>query len=516
MWETEEERIYRKVKQYMEMYRMIEPGDVVAAGVSGGADSVCLLDMLYRLSKEFTFRLLVVHVNHGVRRQAERDAAYVEELCSKRGIPYYLKKVDMSVYAKENGLSPEEAGRELRYLAFEEVLEEVLTDMENEDVCVGTRIEKKMNYGKIAVAHNENDQAETMLFHLFRGSGVKGLTGIRPVRKQVIRPLLCLERTQIETYLKERELSYCIDYTNEEDTYTRNKIRHHILPYAVGEINENAVANMVHTASILEETEQYIERQLCPAIERCVKKRDAKIVLQVSALQEEDPYIIKCLLLHCLDEVTEHGKNVTRKHLKALIELLDKGGSKELFLADGIKAYKEYDRLFLCREAGFSVKSEEKFTGSKNLNKERKEKFKEISVEIPGSIEVPELGVFDFRLISADTFFNVIRENKQLIPEKRYTKWLDYDKITTALLLRTRHVGDYLTIDAALRKKTIKEYMIQEKIPRMQRERMYLLADGMHILWVPGYRISQYYKVREDTKRILQVQLRGGESWLNE
>ena len=516
---TEEERIYRKVKQYIERYHMIEPGDVVVTGVSGGADSICLLDMLYRLSKELTFRVLVVHVNHGVRKQADRDAAYVEELCRKRGILYYLKKVNMSAYAKDNGLSPEEAGRELRYLAFEEVLKEVVIDVENRDVYAGTCMENNMDYGKIAVAHNENDQAETMLFHLFRGSGIRGLSGMRPVRGQVIRPLLCLRRAQIETYLKERGLSYCTDSTNEEDIYTRNKIRHHILPYAEDEINANAVANMAHTASILEETEQYIERQVCLVIERCVNKQDARIVLQVSALQKEDPYIIKALLLHCLEEVTERGRNITRKHLKALMELLDKGGSKELSLAEGIKAYKEYDRLCLYREAGSFEKSGEKSVSVMSQNEERKEEFKEISVEIPGFIEVPELGIFDFSLISVDTFFNVIGKgykNKQIIPEKRYTKWFDYDKITTALLLRTRHAGDYLTIDAALGKKTIKEYMIQEKIPKMQRERMYLLADGGHILWVPGYRISQYYKVKEDTRRILQVQLRGGESWLNE
>ena len=120
---------------------------------------------------------------------------------------------------------------------------------------------------------------------------------------------------------------------------------------------------------------------------------------------------------------------------------------------------------------------------------------------------IPELGVLEFEYLEKEDFFY---KKGQIIPEKTYTKWFDYDKITTVLLLRTRKTGDYLTIDKSLRKKTVKEYMINEKIPKMQRERIYLLADGPHILWIPGYRISQYYKVDESTKRILQVRLRGG------
>lgn len=519
MRETEEERIYRKVKRYIEEHHMIVSGDTVAAGISGGADSVCLLDMLYRLSQELDFRLLVIHVHHGVRNQADRDAAYVEKLCREREIPYYLKRVNMNAYAKAGGLSPEEAGRELRYLAFEEVLEETGADVKTKDTLMG------VDAGKIAVAHNSNDRAETMLFHLFRGSGVKGLTGIHPTRGRIVRPLLCLERTQIEDYLKARKLSYCIDSTNEEDTYTRNRIRHHILSYAVKEINENAVAHMTHTASVLDETEQYIERQIRFASERCVEKPDdsalalsnnrgkKQIVLKLKELKKEDPYITRRLLLYCMEEVAEHGKNVTSKHLEALEALLNKGGSRELFLSDGVKAYKEYDRIFLYRETNcYGNREKEDHTANADIDAGNAV-CKEIPVEIPGSICVPGVGILDFSLIPRDAF---IYKNIQIIPEKRYTKWFDYDKITTILLLRTRRTGDYLTIDEAFRKKTIKEYMIQEKIPKMQRERMYILADGAHILWVPGYRISRYYKVGENTECILQVQLRGGESCLNE
>ena len=143
------EEVYRKVKAYIEKHRMISGGDVIVAGVSGGADSVCMLSVLRKLAEEIPFRLFVVHVHHGVREDAQEDADYVKRLCEEWNIPFTLKKVDMNKYAKENRLSPEEAGRQLRYQAFEEAL------------C-------KETGAKIAVAHNRNDRAETMLFHLFR------------------------------------------------------------------------------------------------------------------------------------------------------------------------------------------------------------------------------------------------------------------------------------------------------------------------------------------------------------
>ena len=174
-----EKTVYNKVVNYINRHRMLEAGDLVAVGVSGGADSVCLLHLLRSISEEKACRLVAVHVDHGVRAQSAEDAAYVERLCCKMGIPFYLEKVDMNGYAKEHSLSPEEAGRQLRYSAFEKIARE---QCEGGKAC------------KIAVAHNANDRAETMLFHIFRGSGVRGLRSIQPVRVYVIRPIMCLER----------------------------------------------------------------------------------------------------------------------------------------------------------------------------------------------------------------------------------------------------------------------------------------------------------------------------------
>lgn len=468
------EDIYVKVKKYIEDKKMISEGDTVVAGVSGGADSVCLLVVLWELKKEIDFKLLAVHVHHGVREEADMDADYTQQFCGKLEIPFFLKKVDMEGYAKENGLSPEEAGRRLRYQAFEEIAVQSAAG----------------DSYKIAVAHNNNDRAETLLFNLFRGSGLKGLGSIRPVRDQIIRPLLCLDRAEIEEYLAKRKIRFCIDSTNNEDAYARNRIRHHIIPLAEEQICRNVTSHLGDAADILAETEAFVQKQTESAYKRCIIGNiEKELALDLNIFRAEDSYLQKTLMLKCMEQLTPHRKDITKEHIESLIKLTGKDGCKELYLPYGLKAYKEYDKLVIRGELEMS-------------------EYPPISIRIPGEVTVPELGVMTFKYLSREEFFY---KKGQIIPEKTYTKWFDCDKITRVLLLRTRQTGDFLTINNAMQRKSVKEYMVNEKIPKIQRERIYLLADGAHIMWIPGYRISQYYKVDESTKCILQVQLRGGE-----
>ena len=478
--------IYQKVKKYIIQHQMIMQGDFVAAGVSGGADSVCMLYLLKQLQKDIPYRLTAVHVNHQVREDADADASYVKKLCDKMEIPCYLKKVDMCEYARQHKLSSEEAGRVLRYQAFKEVLHE----------------QKESRHGKIAVAHNANDRAETMLVHLFRGSGLAGVGSIRPVRDQIIRPVLCLTREERENYLKKRDISYCQDSTNEEDLYARNRIRHHILPYAEKEICAGAVPHMNDLADILMETEVYLSRETKRLFQMYADDTADPIqCLRIwgKGLLTQDPVMVKRVLLYALEQMTPHRKDITGQHIKDLLELIRKDGSKELSLPYGIKAYKEYETLFLQKE---QTQTPDRFSKEQDG----------FVVKPPVEIFVPGAGSFSFILVDRNFLSKEhdFSQKEQNIPQNRYTKWFDYDKITTSLLLRTRKTGDYLTIDKALHTQSLKQYMINEKIPKMQRDSMYILADGSHVLWVPGYRTSQYYKVDESTKCILQVQIRGG------
>ncbi len=521
------EKFYETVKKYMGAHGMAEPGDCIAAGVSGGADSVCMLHLLVRLQKDIPFRLAVVHVNHGMRAEAAEDAAFVKKLCAQWDIPFYLREVDMAGYAVSHRLSLEEAGRVLRYRAFQEVLLEI---------SAGDR-------SRIAVAHNADDRAETMLFHMFRGSGLKGLSSIRPVRESVIRPLLCVDRGQIETYLAAAGLGWREDASNGEDAYARNKIRHHILPYAQQEICGRAVSHMGELADILAQTEDYLARETERLYDICVREDTERkpggksavgtageignlygeIKIELTKFCAEDVVMRKRILLRALERLTPYRKDITARHIAGLMELTEKEGSKEFSLPYGIRAVKEYDTLFLRRkeetEGDLGRQQAQEADRPGRQSAAPSDDLPEICIAesslTPGTAveyEVPGTGSFTFILWEAAflpgaSFFY---RKEQNIPENRYTKWFDYDKITTSLFLRTRRQGDYLTIDDALHTQSVKQYMINEKIPKAKRDSMYLLADGAHILWVPGHRVSRQYRVEKNTRRILEVRLRGG------
>jgi tRNA(Ile)-lysidine synthase len=198
----------RRVKEYMEQYHMIDRGDRVVAGISGGADSVCLFFVLLELQGEMGFEFVAVHVNHGLRGEsANRDERFVKELCAKYGVPLEISHIDLESTAKKWKQSLEEAGRQARRRAYE-------------DAC------RKYGCNKIALAHHQNDNAETLLLNLSRGSGLAGMGGIRPVNGAYLHPLLCLTRQEAEQYLRDRGQEWCTDETNLETEYTRNKLRH--------------------------------------------------------------------------------------------------------------------------------------------------------------------------------------------------------------------------------------------------------------------------------------------------
>ncbi len=477
-----------KVYDYVKKYHMIESGDMIVAGISGGADSVCLLFMLLEIRKKIDFKLAVVHVNHGIRKEAGEDAEYVRGLCTEKKLPFYLTEADVKTYAAEKGLSEEEAGREIRYLAFEEALrKEYVSDCEAKRIDLEKSLPPK---AKIAVAHNNNDRAETILFNLFRGTGIKGLAGIRPVNGRIIRPILCMERKEIEGWLSEKGITYCNDCTNEQDIYTRNRIRHHILPFAEKEVCRGAVSHISKAGEHLLETTDFIERQTMQARERCCKKGfDDEVKICISALKQEDEYLQRQILLSALEQISPGRKDITFAHINNMEQLLDKDGSKEIHLPYGIVVCKEYDMVTIRRKA--SVKDE---TEKQNLTDWGQEKY------LPnesGKMDVPGLGTVEFAIFSY--------EKSKNIPQKTYTKWFDYDKINQSVLFRKREPGDYLTINSSMNRKSLQDYLVNQKIPKARRDEMYILADAAHIMWVPGYRISEYYKVTEDTRRVLQV-----------
>ena len=456
---------------------MFQNGDRVVLGVSGGADSICLLFVLLKLRESLGIELCVVHVNHGVRPDAGEDAAYVESLCRQYQLPFLLEEISMPELAGKLGTTEEEAGRMARYEAFGKACE-------------------KYNCNKIAVAHNSNDRAETMLFHLFRGTGLKGMAGILPVRDNVVRPLLCLERDEIEEYLKVRSILYKQDSTNETDDYTRNRIRHHILPYAKEHIAGGCVNNMCRAGEIFAEEERYLEEQTLEALEACMISGENMWELEVETFLKQHPVIRKRLLLWALRHLSPRHQDITAVHIQDILSLFEIPENRQIHLPYQIRGRRIYDRVRL--EQG---------------TEELQEGF---DIEIPRLTSVgeehttwlPDGTKLVFTLMEAPENFPENTAFFENICKNRYTKWLDYDTIFKSLRVRTRQTGDYLTIRGkeTICHKKLKDYMVTEKIPQDARDKIPVIAEEDHVLWLAGYRISEHYKVTINTKKILQVQ----------
>ena len=459
----------------MDANAMVHPGDRILIGVSGGADSVCLLQILWGLQKQMQFSVHVLHVNHGVRAEAQQDGEYVKALCDKLQIPFYLEMVDMTGYAKEHGMSGEEAGRVLRYQLFDTYREKL-----------GCRL--------VAVAHHQNDRAETLLFNLFRGTGIQGLSSIRPVREQIIRPLLCLSREEIEQYLLDKGIEYCQDVTNLSDAYSRNKIRHHIIPYAEREICGQAVARMNETAAQLSEIADYLELQTEEAFRACILGDSDTVVFSVERMRTYHHILQKRIILRAFELLTPYRKDITSAHVTGILHLMQINGSGRMDLPYGLVVEKQYDRISFAKR-------------DVNVSRQIWQQEWELT---PGIFyELPNLGKLFAEIVEEPEKVRYLCEN---IPVNHCTKCFDYDKIFCNVAIRTRRIGDYITCDTALHKKSVQDYMVNEKIPVQDRDRRWLLVDGHHVLWIPGYRISEHYKISKNTKRILMVEIQEEEN----
>ena len=465
-----------KVEEYMKKHQMIHKEDTVIVGVSGGSDSVCLLYMLLEYKKSIPFHIAVVHVNHKVRLDASIDADYVKSLCEKHELPFFLYVYDIKEYAKKNKISEEEAGRECRYQAFYDVA-------------------KKLNQKeyKIAVAHHKQDLAETVLFRLFRGTGLKGIRGILPVRDHIIRPLLEVGKEEIEEYLTKMEISWCIDSTNAENTYTRNKIRNQLIPYIEKEINNKSVNHIVEFSEKANDIYFFLNKYIEQKFAELSHFEENGVVFCIDYLRKEEKIIIEGLLMKGIEHLLLSNKDINGTHINCIVDLLGKEGNKQLDLPNNLVVKKEYEKLVLKER---KVLLEEQKIEEKRFLKSQIEKEHKIKFEL-------EKKIIEISLIELTE-----EKYKECFIENTYTKCFDYDKIKNYLIFRFKQEGDYLTINNLFQKKSLKKYFINEKIKDEERKKILLLAECDHVIWVIGKRISTYYKVSDKTKKILKVSVR--------
>lgn len=325
----------QKVLNTIKKYNLIENGDRVIVGVSGGPDSISLLNILHNFqnNKILNFEMIACHINHQIREEANSDEEYVRKYCENNEIKFYAKRIDVIKYANNNKMGIEEAGRYLRYNFFDEIA-------------------KKEKANKIAIAHNKNDKAETIIMNILRGSGIPGLKGIEPIRDgKYIRPIIECERTEIEKYAEKNHLDPRIDKTNFENDCTRNKIRNIVLPYIKKEFNSNIIETLNRLSEVAIETDEFVQKQVIESYKEIRLEENSKeIVLDLKKFNAKDILIRKRLLLYTISRVIGNSQNIEKINIEDIIKMCEKNiGNKYLKPNKNLKIYVNKGKLYFMK-----------------------------------------------------------------------------------------------------------------------------------------------------------------------
>jgi tRNA(Ile)-lysidine synthase len=459
----------------IENNKLIEKGDKILVGVSGGSDSMCLIDILKKVEKKYFISLFVVHINHMLRgKEADKDEEFVKEYCEKKNIDFHSERVDVKKYSKDNKMSIEEAARVVRYKIFNEIL-----------------INNK--FSKIAVAHNKNDQAETVLMRILRGTGLNGITGMDYISNNIVRPLLDVEKDDIENYCKFNNINTILDKSNLQDIYTRNKIRLKLIPYLENEFYVDIIDRIHNMAVLLREDKEIVENLIEKLYnDVLINKSKSKIILDLEVLNTFSDDEIKRLLRYTLIQLKCNVIGFEIRHYNNLLSFVrEKKTGKFLNMPKNIIASISYNNFIL--EFNETLKS--------------KEFLKELN--IPGVTNVDEINSsIKIEFIDKDQY-DFDSEKKQ----NEFTQYFDLDLfIKKKRYIRNRNNGDWIIPYGFRGKKKIKDFFIDSKVPKYIRNEIPLIASDSEIIWIIGYRINNKYKVTKKTNQILKVRFMEGKN----
>ena len=335
---------------------------------------------------------------------------------------------------------------------------------------------------RIALAHNKNDVAETMLHHLARGSGIRGLAALKPVNGEFIRPVLCLERDEIVDYIKETGIPSVTDSSNLEDDYTRNRIRHHILPLMTEEINAKAVAHMAEASELFRQAEEYFKAKAEEMAAGCAD--GAGTYLLDKEFFAKETILQNYAVREILERLSGHRNDLTAGHIRQVQKLYENQSGRKISLPYGVEALRCYEGVKLQK------KTEEV--------SERTEEVQGLNMEGTTS------------WVNESFRTRIFPYSGEKILEKKYTKWFDCDKINCELSVRTRRSGDYMIVNQSGGRKKLTRCMIDDKIPGEIRQEIPLVAAKDEILWIVGGRISERYKITSRTEKVLEITYQGG------
>ena len=447
---------------FVEQQSLIQRHDSVLACVSGGLDSVVLLDLLSSLREHLGFKLSIVHVNHSLRSESDCDEFFVSGLARKYGLPFFSIKVAIRERAVQSKESIEEAARAARYAYFKILCK---------SIC-GT---------KIATGHHADDQAETILMNLIRGTGIRGLRGIQPIKENLIRPLLFASREQLRTYCEQHHLTYVTDASNQDTRFFRNKIRLDYLSRLKDDFGTQVVQSINRAGQALSEIEDYVNDGVEKALTSCViRNTDREIVLDIYEFLKYFTAIQKGMIFRLLYHCNGYQKRLQATDIQQILNLALNGKSGSLFrISDILTVYKTTHDLAFVRTLEAKTR---------------------IPININQINYCPEWE-FDLKTRVSEA------KQEQAFSSSRFIEKVNYQKIKGQLVLRPVQPGDVFIPLGMKGKKKLQDFLVDLRIPVYQREHVPVLADEENIIWVVGYRIHNDYKIQENTRNILELEV---------
>ena len=455
-----------KVGQTIRQYQMLHPGEKVVVAASGGIDSTVLLHLLHRFSERQGYSLHVAHLNHMLRgEESQRDADFVRDYACQLGVETTIRSVSVKGVRRGKSDSLQETARQIRYAFLKEVAEEV-------------------GASKIALGHTRDDQAETVLLNLLRGAGRPGLRGIPPVREgRFIRPLIETTREEIEGYAQVNQIPFVSDSSNLKVAYLRNRIRLHLLPLLRQEYNPQLSETLAAIASILGEEEDLLESLTSARLSSILlEQEEGQVALSIPGLLQEPIALQRRILIAAVRMAAPSYLHLSHRHIFSLQELLLAQSGSQLTLPGGMEAFKDYDRLLLESRKRLSFRAWA------------------YPLPTPGIIQLQETGL----RIRAEVRG---RQEVHLEESTPYRAFFDADRARPPLLVRNRRPGDYFYPLGMGGGKKLKEFLIDAKVSRGEREETPLLVSGAEIAWVIGFRIDERYRVREETQKVLAAEV---------
>jgi tRNA(Ile)-lysidine synthase len=464
-----------KVLATITKYRMLSKNDKVLVCVSGGPDSVALVYLLYFLRDEFKLKLQIAHLNHMIRgSQADQDAEFVRKLSQRLNLPIISKKKDVPSFVKKNKMSLEEGARLLRYRFFLEAA-------------------KKFKADKVAIGHTADDQVETVLMRIIRGTGLEGLGGMQPVSEQngikIIRPLIEVWKEEITDYLREKNLRFRMDLSNKDRAYFRNKIRLGLIPHLSRSYNPGIKEIILRFSDAVRQDCDYLEKSSKKAFENLseawAKKNKTEVGISIRRLKKYPLAVQRRIMRLAIKKVKGDLQRINFQNLKDLNSLIQ-GRNRNLFLhlAGGIRARRDYDKLI--------------FYSSSRQKKIKKFKYR---LKTPGITIIPETGL-KLKTISMPGRKGLIKKKTK----NNNIKLFDYDKLKFPLLARNRFPGDRIRPLGMKGEKKLKDIFIDQKIPLPQRDSTPVIVSAdKRIVWVVGAKTSDEFKLTSKTKRVLKI-----------